>query len=163
MRRLTSVGGDVPLAELANVIAPGCRGIDIHLEVGEGGQLHAEVCIDGSKYRGTAEIAPLLEAVARAPENAGNPDQGAAAMAEAVDVAGTILAGALVEQHERVISGGWWGAIKGAVNAVVVNPTKKSYKYTGKVMRSSRARSPSRPPPSRRCTAARPPAPPRRS
>lgn len=93
------------LADLGAVLAPGVHGLSVKFDIGGDRVLHATICIDGHCYEGCADLAPILDMQAQDPE-------------AAVQIAGDILVGALIDDHTATISAGWWSGIKKATYGV---------------------------------------------
>lgn len=122
---------DRELADLGALIAPGSTGLTVKTCLGPDRQLHVSICIDGECYEGSVDLSEVLERIASgiashhaslhmAPPHhvADDPDaleDTANAANAAVEAAGDLVVGALIDQHSTTLSAGWWHSLTHAV------------------------------------------------
>lgn len=122
---------DRELADLGALIAPGSSGLTVKTCLGPDRQLHVSICIDGECYEGSVDLSEVLERIASGiashhaslhavpphhfdDESDAFEDTANAANA-AVEAAGDLVVGALVDQHSTTLSAGWWHSLTHAV------------------------------------------------
>ena len=118
---------DRELADLGALIAPGSTGLTVKTCLGPDHQLHISICIDGECYEGSVDLSEVLERIASgiaslhaAPPHhiADDPEaveDTANAASAAVEAAGDLVVGALIDQHSTTLSAGWWHSLTHAV------------------------------------------------
>jgi len=114
------------LAEIAPLVSAGSGGMSVSLELDKNHRLHASICVDGRCYRGSIDVAPLIQ-VAMTKVRELHRDLHAAEAAhaavgcaeEALDEAGVVLMGAMLDHHQSVMCGNFFDDIGNAVTGVV--------------------------------------------
>jgi hypothetical protein len=122
---------DRELADLGALIAPGSSGLTVKTCLGPDRQLHVSICIDGECYEGSVDLSEVLEHIASgiashhtalhaAPPHDVADDPGAVegtanAANAAVEAAGDLVVGALIDQHSTTLSAGWWHSLTHAI------------------------------------------------
>jgi hypothetical protein len=125
---------DRELADLGALLAPGASGLSAQFSLGADRRLYASICIDGECYEGTVDLAHVLDRIAEgvasehaawhpAPVDLAN-DPGAVegtanAANAAVEAAGDLLVGALIDQHSATVSAGWWHSLTRSISHAV--------------------------------------------
>jgi len=107
------------VAELAPVLAPGTGGFSVELRLDRDRCLHATICVDGQCYRGAMDLSgPLAALEAKIAQG----HRELHAREDAIQSAGQLIVGALLDEHVQVACAGWWhdltSAASGAVRAV---------------------------------------------
>jgi hypothetical protein len=122
---------DRELADLGALITPGASGVTVQLSLDADHRLCASICIDGECYQGSVDLSPVLERIAsgiasyHASLHGAAPSDVAAdphavevttqAANAAVESAGDLLVGALIDQHSVTLSAGWWHSLTHAI------------------------------------------------
>jgi hypothetical protein len=142
---------DRELADLGAVIAPGSSGITLQLALDANRRLCASICIDGECYQGSVDLSGVLEGIASgiaqyhaslheaAPSTSGVASSPAAiedtanAANVAVEAAGDLLVGALIDQHCTTLSAGLWHSLTHAVYGVHHAVAKTVQQFKGPI------------------------------
>jgi len=140
---------DRELADLGALIAPGSTGLTVKTCLGPDRQLHVSICIDGECYEGSVDLSEVLEhiadvigspqaAIPAAPPHhvTDDPDalEGTANAANAaVEAAGDLVVGALIDQHSTTLSAGWWHSLTHAIYDVHHAVAKTVQKFKGPI------------------------------
>jgi hypothetical protein len=120
---------DRELADLGALMMPGSTGLAVQFSLGADDRLYASICIDGECYQGSVDLSEVLGRIADGIASyhvASNPapravavEPGAEGTANAanaaVDAAGDLLVGALIDQHSATVSAGWWHSLTHAI------------------------------------------------
>lgn len=89
--------------------------LHVELAISPDRMLHALLCVNGQCYRGQANIGPLLDQL-----GAYARDYHQALHAPGpVSAVGSVLVGALADEHTLTISAGWWSKLKKTVNKTI--------------------------------------------
>jgi len=116
------------LTAIAPIVAAGSGGMSVALDLDKEHRLHASICVDGKCYRGSIDVAPLIAVamtkIADLHHDLHARDQRTAQTAvgcaeDAIDDAGTILLGAMLDHHQCVMCAGFFDDIGNAVTGVV--------------------------------------------
>lgn len=121
---------DRELADLGALMMPGSSGVAVQFSLGADGRLYASICIDGECYQGSVDLSEVLGRIADGiaschaasnpapgdvPDHPGAVEGTANAANAAVDAAGDLLVGALIDQHSATMSAGWWHSLTHAI------------------------------------------------
>lgn len=115
------------LVNVAPVLAPGARPGTVQ-RYRDGMRLCVELCVDGQRYKGCADLSDVLGAFGQyhnalhaqmAAVGSGNGMSLMGASADAEAVCGDALLGSLADQHTAQFCAGWWHSITHAASSAV--------------------------------------------